>query len=107
MALAREAADGLSGLSAGDRVDEDVIQVANDYYIRATSARRDDHYRVLKHDDTFAVFDRAGDIQSYGLRLASTLSGSRWPATARAPGWLQSRCTRPRASSPPRCAPRR
>jgi glycogen debranching enzyme len=64
MALAREAADGLS---AGDRVDEDVIQVANDYYIRATSARRDDHYRVLKHDDTFAVFDRAGDIQSYGL----------------------------------------
>jgi glycogen debranching enzyme len=64
MALARAAADGLS---AGDRVDEDVIQVANDYYIRATSARRDDHYRVLKHDDTFAVFDRAGDIQSYGL----------------------------------------
>jgi glycogen debranching enzyme len=64
MALAREASDGLT---PGDRVDEDVIQVANDYYIRATSARRDEHYRVLKHDDTFGVFDRAGDIQPYGL----------------------------------------
>ena len=75
MALAREAADGLKlprrtgGRSRAARppLDEDVIQVANDYYIRATSARRDDHYRVLKHDDTFAVFDRAGDIQPYGL----------------------------------------
>src|SRR5688572_19519337 len=64
MGLAREAPDGLT---RGDQVDEDVIQVANDFYIRATSARRDDHYRVLKHDDTFGVFDRAGDIQPYGL----------------------------------------
>jgi glycogen debranching enzyme len=64
MGLAREAPDGLT---PGDQVDEDVIQVANDFYIRATSARRDDHYRVLKHDDTFGVFDRAGDIQPYGL----------------------------------------
>jgi glycogen debranching enzyme len=64
MALARAPADSLK---TGDRVDEDVIQVANAYYIRATADRKDDHYRVLKHDDTFGVFDRAGDIQPYGL----------------------------------------
>ncbi|HVU90494.1 MAG TPA: glycogen debranching N-terminal domain-containing protein [Pirellulales bacterium] len=46
---------------------DDIIEVNNEYYILATSSRIDDHARVLKHDDLFAVFDQYGDIQPLGL----------------------------------------
>ncbi len=45
---------------------DEVIRVDEGYYILATSGRADDRTRVLKHDDTFAVFDRYGDIQPIG-----------------------------------------
>jgi glycogen debranching enzyme len=41
--------------------------VADQYYILATSPLADDRTRVLKHGETFAVFDRYGDIQAVGL----------------------------------------
>lgn len=37
------------------------------FYILATSSRPDDRTRVLKHGESFAVFDRTGAIQSSGL----------------------------------------
>ena len=37
------------------------------YHILATSSRTDDRTRVLKHADTFAVFDYHGDIEPGGL----------------------------------------
>ena len=37
------------------------------FYILATSSRADDRTRVLKHGETFAVFDRFGDVQPVGL----------------------------------------
>jgi glycogen debranching enzyme len=43
---------------------DDVIRVEDRYYILATSSLADDHTRVLKHGETFAVFDRHGDIQA-------------------------------------------
>jgi glycogen debranching enzyme len=46
---------------------KDVIQVRDRFYILATSARADDRTRVLKHGDTFAVFDHFGDILPFGL----------------------------------------
>ena len=46
---------------------EEIIQVQEQYYILATSSRIDEHSRVLKHDDTFAVFDRYGNIHRIGL----------------------------------------
>ena len=46
---------------------EDVIEVKGEYYIRALSSRAEDRARVLKDGETFAVFDRYGDIQLYGL----------------------------------------
>jgi glycogen debranching enzyme len=46
----------------------DVIRVNDHYYILATSSRADEGARVLKHDDTFAILDRYGDIQPFGLR---------------------------------------
>jgi len=46
---------------------EDVIRVEDQYYILATSSLADDRTRVLKHGETFAVFDRYGDIQPVGL----------------------------------------
>jgi glycogen debranching enzyme len=40
----------------------------NQYYILATEERADDRTRVLKYGDTFAVFDRHGDIKQVGNR---------------------------------------
>lgn len=42
---------------------EDLIRVQEDYYIRAGSGLVDEQVRVLKHDNTFAVFDRYGDVR--------------------------------------------
>jgi glycogen debranching enzyme len=46
---------------------DDVIRLHDRYYILATSGLSDDRTRVLKHGDTFAVFDRFGDVQPIGL----------------------------------------
>ena len=45
----------------------DVIEVDQQFYIRASSALADDRTRVLLCGDTFAVFDRGGDIQPVGF----------------------------------------
>jgi glycogen debranching enzyme len=47
---------------------DEIIRVNDAYYILATSTRVDDRRRVLKHGDTFAVFDRYGDIENVGQR---------------------------------------
>jgi glycogen debranching enzyme len=44
-----------------------VIRVEDQYYILATSPLADDRTQVLKQGETFAVFDRHGDIQTLGL----------------------------------------
>jgi glycogen debranching enzyme len=46
---------------------DDIIEINDQFYILATSTRADDHSRVLKHNDMFAVFDQYGDIQPLGL----------------------------------------
>jgi glycogen debranching enzyme len=46
--------------------DDEVVQLHDDFYIKATSSRTDDRTRVLKSGDTFAVFDRFGDLQLVG-----------------------------------------
>jgi glycogen debranching enzyme len=70
---------------------EELIRVQDRYYILASSSRIDDRTRVLKHGDTFAVFDRFGDIAPVGFgelglyhdgtrflsRLGLTLGGQR------------------------------
>ncbi len=61
----------------------DVITLENQYYIRATSPVLDDRIRVLKSDDTLAIFDRFGDIErvgpgSHGLYFHDTRFLSRW-----------------------------
>ncbi len=47
-------------------VAEEVIPVRENFYILSTSPRIDDRTRVLKQGDTFAVFDRFGDIETFG-----------------------------------------
>ena len=44
----------------------DLINIEGQYYIRSTSSMADSRTMVLKHDETFAVFDRHGDIQPVG-----------------------------------------
>src|SRR5579871_4102711 len=46
--------------------DVEAIQIDDRWYVLATSSRADDRIRVLKNDDTFAVFDRFGDIHQVG-----------------------------------------
>jgi len=47
--------------------DDEVVELHDRFYILATSSRADDRTRVLKHANTFAVYDRFGDIQPVGL----------------------------------------
>jgi glycogen debranching enzyme len=51
----------------GTAADDEVVSLHEQFYIQATSSRADDRTRVLKHGDTFAVFDRFGDVQPVGL----------------------------------------
>jgi len=44
----------------------DIIRIKEKYYVLASSALADDRTRVLKYGDTFAVFNRYGDIESVG-----------------------------------------
>ena len=44
----------------------EVIRVRNEFYIRSSSARVDVRTRVLKQGEVFAVFDRFGDIETFG-----------------------------------------
>ena len=44
----------------------DIIRLTDDYYI-VTAASSSAEVRVLKHDDSFGVFDPGGDIQHAGL----------------------------------------
>jgi glycogen debranching enzyme len=44
----------------------DVIEISDEYYILASSSLADDRTRVLKQGETFAVFDRTGDVQPVG-----------------------------------------
>jgi glycogen debranching enzyme len=46
---------------------EDVIRVEDHFYILATASRVDERTRVLKDDDTFAVFDPYGDVLPFGM----------------------------------------
>jgi hypothetical protein len=41
---------------------QETISVSEDFYVVSTSAHLDDRLRVLKEGDTFAVFNRFGDI---------------------------------------------
>jgi glycogen debranching enzyme len=50
-----------------EHTDDEVLEHQDKFYIQATSSRTDDRTRVLKHGQTFAVFDRHGDVQPVGL----------------------------------------
>jgi len=45
---------------------KEVIRVRDAFYIRSSSPRIDVRTRVLKQGDTFAVFDRFGDVDTFG-----------------------------------------
>src|SRR3954465_11305227 len=45
----------------------EIIEVKGQYYIRANASMGDMGNRVLKHADTFAIFDRHGDIRPLGF----------------------------------------
>ncbi|MGH9161985.1 MAG: glycogen debranching N-terminal domain-containing protein, partial [Vicinamibacteraceae bacterium] len=45
----------------------DIVEIENQYYILASSSLADEVDRVLKHGETFAVFDRYGDIKPVGV----------------------------------------
>jgi glycogen debranching enzyme len=48
-------------------MEDDIIQVGGQPYVPASSVRVVERMRVLKHDDTFGVFDSLGDVTNLGL----------------------------------------
>jgi glycogen debranching enzyme len=50
-----------------NEVPTDIIEIENQFYIRAQSSLAESRTLVLLHGDTFAVFDRHGDIQRVGF----------------------------------------
>lgn len=44
----------------------DRIQIGDKWYVAANTARADERFQVLKNGDSFALFDRYGDIHGYG-----------------------------------------
>jgi len=64
----------------------DVIEFKGQYYIRANASIADASTRVLKHADTFGVFDRHGDVrplgfENQGVFHEGTRFLSRWKLT--------------------------
>jgi glycogen debranching enzyme len=55
---------------------QDIIKIQDQFYIRAKSALTDHRTRVLKKDELFAVFDVFGDIQPYGQGSQGLFWGS-------------------------------
>ncbi|MCJ2541685.1 amylo-alpha-1,6-glucosidase [Thermostichus vulcanus] len=47
---------------------EDIIQIQEQYYIRASVSLAETRSHVLKHDNCFAVFDRLGNMRPLGIR---------------------------------------
>lgn len=45
---------------------DDIVRIHDEFYVLSTSSRIDDRTRVLKQGDTFAIFDRFGDIEEFG-----------------------------------------
>src|SRR2546426_7513848 len=56
----------------------DIIRLQDQFYILATSSRIDDRTRVLKHGDTFAVFDRFGDMRPSEWGSWVSITRSAW-----------------------------
>ena len=46
---------------------KDVIEIDDQLYVLAGSSRADDRTRVLKHGESFGLYDRYGDIQHLGI----------------------------------------
>src|SRR6476661_69907 len=46
---------------------QEIDQEIQDYYILATSSRADDRTRVVKHGESFGVFDPSGSIRRAGI----------------------------------------
>ncbi len=57
--------DWETALTSGN-TGEEIIRVNEQFYILASSSLADSRTQVLKHGDTFGVFDRRGDIEPVG-----------------------------------------
>ena len=53
-------------VGSGRIMAKEVIRIRDEFYIRSSSHRIDVRTRVLKQADTFAIFDRFGDIEPFG-----------------------------------------
>ena len=62
---------------------EEVVRVSDTFYILSTSARIDDRTQVLKQGDTFAIFDRFGDIVHGYPYLLQLVGHGAWRAAGR------------------------
>src|SRR5919109_1765081 len=46
---------------------DDIVEIGNRFYVLASTSLADENDRVLMHGDSFAVFDRYGDVRPVGM----------------------------------------
>jgi hypothetical protein len=63
---------------------DEAIRIEDRWYVLATSARAGDPTRVLKHGESFALFDRYGDMPraSSGDMACTTRARVSFPVTS-------------------------
>ena len=52
----------------------DEIRIGDQWYVSVAAARADNNPYVVKSDDSFALFDRFGDIRDWGSGVRSSTS---------------------------------
>jgi glycogen debranching enzyme len=56
-----------SRVSSADGTTDEIVEIGNRYYVLASSSLAEEDQRILKDGESFAVFDRLGDIRPLGF----------------------------------------
>ncbi len=56
-----------SRVSSADGASDEIVQIGNRYYVLASSSLAEEDQRILKDGESFAVFDRLGDVRPLGF----------------------------------------
>jgi glycogen debranching enzyme len=56
-----------SRVSSADGTTDEIVEIGNRYYVLASSSLAEEDQRILKDGESFAVFDRLGDVRPLGF----------------------------------------
>jgi glycogen debranching enzyme len=56
-----------SRVSSADDTADEIVEIGNRYYVLASSSLAEEDQRILKDGESFAIFDRLGDVRPLGF----------------------------------------